>query len=238
MLKKRSQIAIIDYGLGNIFSIRHGLKQVGLTADITSSRKEILDADAVILPGVGSFGDAMRALKRLDLVKPLQDIAQSEKPLIGICLGLQLLFTQSYEFGQHKGLDIISGEVLPFEVYQDKGIIYKVPQVCWNRIFAPIDNSSSTPPSLHPEIWNNCLLKGVERGAYMYFVHSFFTAPENSAVVVTTTTYGRTEFCSGVKRENVEAFQFHPERSGPEGLKIYRNLYNLLNQENGEPNEE
>ncbi len=231
---KRLHVAIIDYGLGNIFSISNGLSQFGLTSITTSSLKDILEADAVILPGVGSFGDAMNSLNRLDLVKPLQDIAQTEKPLIGICLGLQLLLTQSHEFGNHKGLDIIPGEVIPFGLYENENIIYKVPQVCWNRIFENSESSKLLNQGSEPVAWEDTLLKGLSNGSYMYFVHSFFAAPENDSVVMTKTNYGRTEFCSSVKMGTVEAFQFHPERSGPEGLKIYNNLYNVLNKKKGE----
>lgn len=206
---------IVDYGLGNLYSVKHAFRHVGLDAEITPSRSEIMAADAVILPGVGAFGDAMDTLHRLDLVGPLRDVAASGKPLIGICLGLQLLMSVSYEFGRHAGLDIVAGEVLRFENPADpSNCRLKVPQVGWTGIYNTNGKSS----------WTEGPLEGVADGEFMYFVHSFYVRPNDDAVVLSRSKYGHIEFCSSLRKGNVFACQFHPERSGPQGLKIYRNL--------------
>ncbi|MCK9276304.1 MAG: imidazole glycerol phosphate synthase subunit HisH [Syntrophales bacterium] len=135
------RVAIVDYGLGNLFSIAQACTIVGLNSIITSSKKDILDAEAVILPGVGAFGDAMSALQRLDLVSVLRFISESSKPLVGICLGMQLMMTESYEFGHHKGLGIIEGPVERFDAPKEKERLLKVPQIGWNQIFKSENNS-------------------------------------------------------------------------------------------------
>lgn len=204
-------VAIIDHGLGNLFSVKHACEHAGIRADITSERKAILAADAVILPGVGAFGDAMDTLRRLDLVAVLRDIAASPKPLVGVCLGVQLLMTESYEFGHHRGLGIIEGPVVRFDRPKQDGRELKVPQICWNRI------GRRAP-------WEGTLLDGIVDGEYMYFVHSYYVQPQDPGVVLSATRYGHIDFCSSLRKGNVFACQFHPERSSAQGLRIYRNL--------------
>ena len=131
----RPKVAIADYGIGNLFSVRHACEQVGLEASITTSSKEIVTASAVILPGVGAFGDAMAALERLGLKSALRDFAASGRPILGICLGMQLLMTQSHEFGRHRGLNIVEGEVLRLKEFTEEERRLKVPHVGWNRIY-------------------------------------------------------------------------------------------------------
>ena len=211
-------VAILDYGLGNLFSIEQACAFVGLNSIITNSKKDILDADAVILPGVGAYGDAMLTLHRLDLVNVLRDIVESQKPLVGICLGLQLLMTESYEFGHHKGLSIIEGPVVRFDAPKEKECILKVPQIGWNRIFQPADGLR----------WHGTLLDRIDDGEYMYFVHSYTVQPQDSNVILSNSRYGHIEFCSSIQYHNVFACQFHPERSGPDGMKLYHNLAALL----------
>lgn len=207
-------VAIVDYGLGNLFSVKQACTFVGLNSIITNSRKDILDADAVILPGVGAYGDAMSTLRRLDLVNVLRIVADSSKPMIGICLGLQLLMSESYEFGFHKGLNIIEGSVNRFDQPKENDRLLKIPQVGWNQVY-PARNSIN---------WSNTLLHGIDPNEYMYFVHSFIVQPKDGDVVLSLTRYGSIEFCSGIKYRNICAFQFHPERSGPKGILIYQNL--------------
>lgn len=227
-----AQVAIVDYGMGNLFSVGQACEQAGLGVVITSSSEEILATDAVILPGVGAFRDAMANLNRLDLASILRDIAASPKPLVGICLGMQLMMSESYEFGRTAGLGIIEGEVSQLEVSKEesakKSMVAKVPQVGWNQIHAngpsPIGNSLSE--SDFP--WRSPLLNGLPDNEYMYFVHSFYAKPEDPDVVVSTTKYGTTEFCSSLRFGSVFACQFHPERSGPAGLRIYQNLAELI----------
>lgn len=209
----RPQVAIVDYGMGNLFSVKHACARAGMDANTTSTAQDLLAADAVILPGVGAFGDAMATLARRDLVGVLRDIAASGKPLLGICLGLQLLMRESSEFGRHQGLGIIDGDVVRLDGGIDRGRMVKVPQVGWNRIHRR-----------GAQTWAGSLLDGVPNGTYMYFVHSFYVRPADSGLVVATTRYGPADFCSGLRQGNVCAVQFHPERSGPDGLMVYRNL--------------
>lgn len=209
------KIAIIDYALGNLYSIKHACDRVSLDSFITASKEDILRADAVLLPGMGAFGDAMQTLHKLDLVAVLRDFAASGRPLIGICLGIQLLLSESLEFGKHKGLGIIEGSVIPLQhpVEGDRNL--KVPQIGWNQILAARD-------------WQNTPLQDVPNGEYMYFVHSFVPQPEDISVVLTKTSYGGIEFCSSLQQKNIFACLFHPERSGIQGIEIYKNLKGLI----------
>lgn len=206
-------VAIVDHGLGNLRSVEQACAFAGMHASITSDRRTIADADAVILPGVGAFGDAMRTLHRLDLVSLLRDIAASPTPLVGICLGVQLLMTESVEFGHHQGLAIIEGEVVPLDKPKEGDRLLKVPQIGWNRVHCA-----------SRAIWDASPMHGIDDGDYMYFVHSYVVRPQDGRVVLSTTRYGHIEFCSGVVRNNVFACQFHPERSGVAGLRVYQNL--------------
>lgn len=219
------RVAIVDYGLGNLYSVKHACAHVGLDAKITSSKRDILEADAVILPGVGAFGDAMQSLHRLDLVSVLRDMAASPKPLVGICLGLQLLMTESYEFGRHQGLGIIEGPVVRFHDPMEGPRKLKVPQIGWNCIYKAVRNDKA-----EADPWRSSLLAGLADGEYMYFVHSFIVQPRDSSIVLSTSRYGHVEFCSSVRYRNIFACQFHPERSGGEGLKVYQNLAFCLRQ--------
>lgn len=214
------QVAIVDYGLGNLFSVEQACRAVGLSALITSERSVIERADAVILPGVGAFGDAMDTLRGLDLVEVLRDTAAAGTPFVGICLGVQLLMSESLEFGRHKGLGLIPGEVVPVTGTRDNGTRLKVPHVGWNRITA-----HGGPAE---ERWLGTPLEGTRDGAFMYFVHSYVVVPEDAGVVLSTTRYGSMEFCSSLRSGNVFACQFHPERSGAPGLGIYAGLKRFL----------
>lgn len=218
-------VAIVDYGLGNLFSIQQACRTAGLTAVITGDRCAIEQAEAVILPGMGAFGDAMATLQRLDLVEVLRDTAASGKPLLGICLGVQLLMSVGHEFGRHAGLDVIPGEVVPLAAVAPSGRRLKIPQVGWNRIHPP--SGAST------ERWAGTPLDGIPAGQFMYFVHSYVVVPQDPSVILSTTTYGGTQFCSSLRSANVFACQFHPERSGHRGLDVYRNLAKALHT--GEP---
>jgi glutamine amidotransferase len=211
--------AIVDYGLGNLFSIKHACGHVGVEAVITASPKDMARADLVILPGVGAFGDAMAALKTLDLVNPLKEIAASGKPLFGICLGMQLLMTESWEFGRFKGLGLIEGEVVKFDNPVSPLGRLKVPQVGWNRIHRA---TAKKVPGNDP--WAGSALEGLNDGEFMYFVHSYYVKPEKQDVTLSLSSYGNVEFCSSLRCRNIFASQFHPERSGSQGLRVYRNL--------------
>jgi glutamine amidotransferase len=232
--EKKIEAAIVDYGLGNLFSVKHACEHVDMEAVITSSQDEILRADLVILPGVGAFGDAMLALKQLDLIQCLREIAASEKPLIGICLGMQLLMSESFEFGHHRGLGVIEGPVVKFK--DPVGILgkLKVPQVGWNRIYGETGQPSlETPKNKSQNHWSDSPLQGLPEGEFMYFVHSYYAKPGNPEVILSISHYGDIEFCSSLRYRNIFASQFHPERSGPQGLQIYRNMARLCLGKNG-----
>ena len=207
------QVAIVDHRLGNLYNVRNACLWAGMAATVTADRHEIMAADAVILPGVGAFGDAMATLRRLDLVDVLRDLAGTEKPFVGICLGIQLLMTESFEFGHHQGLGIVAGQVVPFGAVYEGARRLKVPQVGWNQVHRE-----------HQQSWDGTLMGGIETGEYFYFVHSFVARPEDSSVVVATTCYGDVSFCAALAKGNVFASQFHPERSGAQGLRMYQNL--------------
>lgn len=218
--KNAPKIAIIDYGLGNLFSILQACRQTGLAAIITSNPDEMQGADAILLPGVGAFASAMAALDERHLIQPLLDLAGGGKPLIGICLGLQLLMTRSHEFGTHAGLGLIKGEVKRLPAANPPSANLKVPHVGWSQIQRP----QGAP-------WENTILEGVKDGAYMYFVHSYYVAPDDAEVILSQSYFGDHVFCSSIKQGNIFACQFHPERSSSQGLAIYSNIARMLSQE-------
>jgi glutamine amidotransferase len=221
MSDTRKRVAIVDYEMGNLFSVKNACEHVGLRAAITSSNHDIASADAVILPGVGAFGDAIETLRRLNLINVLVDSAASQKPFLGICLGMQLMMSESHEFGRHIGLGIIPGTVVRFETPIGNQGVLKVPQVGWNRMF-------KTEAVDDP--WAGSLLEGLSNGVFLYFVHSYYIRLEEREIGVAVTRYGNIEFCSALRYGNIFACQGHPERSGPQGLRIYYNFAAALNR--------
>ena len=195
-------IAIVDYGMGNLRSVEKGFQKVGIDARVVSDAKSIENAQAVVLPGVGAFRDCMRNLDALSLIEPITKSIASGKPYLGICLGLQILFTESEEFGNYKGLGILPGKVLRFR------IDLKVPHMGWNTV------SLRKRPPIFEDILDN---------SYFYFVHSYFVAPADPAVIAGMTEYG-ISFTSMIWKENIVATQFHPEKSQETGLRILRNF--------------
>lgn len=193
-------IAIIDYGVGNLFSLTSSLSYLGLENEVTDSAEALRQADAIILPGVGAFGDATKKLHATGLVETILSEAHAGKPLLGICLGMQLLFERSFEYGEHEGLALLPGEIAPLSA----DISLKVPHIGWNSLqFTP-----------------GCpLLKYNTPGDYVYYVHSFYL--KNSPVVVATSDYG-VAIPGVAARGNVYGCQFHPEKSGTAGLQILR----------------
>jgi len=203
-------IAIIDYDMGNLKSVHKAFESVGHRATVTRDPKVIADASHVVLPGVGAFGDCMRNLERYELVGPVLGALRAGKPFLGICLGFQLLFSESEEFGTHRGLGVIPGRVVRF-ASGGSAIPMKVPHMGWNSIAI----GKGSP-----------VLDGVPNGAFMYFVHSYFVVPDDQSVACTMTDYGR-PFVSSVARDNIFACQFHPEKSQSAGLRIIRNFGGL-----------
>lgn len=224
----RVTAAVVDYGLGNLFSVRQACEHAGMDVVITARSDALLASDVVILPGIGAFGDAMATLRRLDLVHVLRDIAVSDKPLIGICLGIQLLMRESHEFGIHQGLGVIEGCVVRLAGTWKGGRGIKVPQVQWNRIFRPEDRGPQDDP------WAATPLADVADGQFMYFTHSYQVMPADPSVTVSVSRYGDAEFCSALRWRNVFAVQFHPERSGVPGLQVYRNVALAVVRRRGE----
>ena len=212
------RVVIIDYQLGNLFSVKQACDTVGINAEISSNREDILNADALILPGVGAFIEAMNSLKKFSLDTAIQNKVNGGTPIFGICLGQQLLFTESEEFGAGKGLDLISGIIKRFpETFEERKV--KVPHIAWNTIF-----------KLNQE-WDNTALKDLSNNDFMYFIHSYYVKPSYDACILTQTNYDGIEFCSSILKNNIFATQFHPEKSADKGISIYKNwalINNLL----------
>lgn len=206
------KIVIIDYKLGNLFSVKHACDFVSLNTKISSDFEDVLAADGIILPGVGAFQEGMKNLNSLGLSKAIKQKVNEGIPIFGICLGLQMLFTHSEEFGIHEGLDIISGKILKFPL-SFQNIELKVPQIGWNSVFFN-----------DLELKNKSALSVINEGDHFYFVHSFFALPNDQNHVLTITDYKGFEYCSSVfNGKNVFATQFHPEKSGEKGISVYKN---------------
>lgn len=201
-------IGVIDYGMGNLRSVEKALITVGARARVIGTAREIREAKALVLPGVGAFGQAVDHLKSKGLFGPIQEALQTGKLFLGICLGLQLLFEKSEESPRSRGLGYLKGSVVRFKSPRKRP--FKVPHMGWNTI--KINHSVKNP-----------FLKGISDGEFFYFVHSFFPVPSDSSLISTTTQYGKS-FCSAVTGPNLFACQFHPEKSGNKGLRILRNF--------------
>ena len=199
-----STTAIIDYGVGNLFSLCSSLKSIGADAVVTPDEAVIRAADRIILPGVGAFADAAEKLRATGLDQVLLEEAARGKPIMGICLGMQMLFDESHEYGVHKGLGLIPGRVIPMAGYIPEGL--KIPHIGWNPLILKGER--------HP------LLRYVNEGDCVYFVHSYFASDCDPAVIATA-EYGR-ELTAAVARGNVMGCQFHPEKSGLVGLSILK----------------
>lgn len=202
-LSDANMIAIIDYGMGNLRSVQKGFERVGVEAVVTREVGHIQSARGVVLPGVGAFSACMENLGKFGLIEPIREIVRADKPFLGICLGFQLLFSESEEFGRQKGLNLFPGRVLGFPHRE-----LKVPHMGWNSITKKQDSP---------------FLEGISSGDYVYFVHSFYVEPQDSSLVATTTDYG-SAFASSIATERLFACQFHPEKSQELGLRILANF--------------
>ena len=198
-------IAIVDYGVGNLFSLQSSLKSIGQDAVVSSDPGTIRSAQRIILPGVGAFGDAAEKLRVTGMDQIVLEQAAEGKPLLGICLGMQLLFEKSYEFGEHEGLSLLKGSIVPMEGSIPTGL--KIPQMGWNALIRKRDHY---------------LLHGIEEGDCVYFVHSFY-ATDCEECLIATAEYGK-ELTAAVAKDNVMGCQFHPEKSGKVGLRILKNF--------------
>jgi glutamine amidotransferase len=202
-------IAIVDYNMGNLASVSNALKLLGENSVVESDPKRFSEYDKLILPGVGAFGDAMEHLRERDMISALQEYAGSSKPMLGICLGMQLLFESSQEFGSHEGLGLIKGHVQAFDMKKFASPL-KVPHMGWNRMFT----------KEHP------LFKDLDDEHYLYFVHSFHVVCDDEKDIIGETEYGY-RFTSAVAHDNVMGIQPHPEKSHKNGLSILKNFINL-----------
>ena len=209
-------IAIVDYGMGNLRSVHKALEKVGFPAVVSQDPTLIGRADGLVLPGVGAFKKAKDNLEHLRLVEPILKFIQSGKPFLGICLGLQLLFSESEEFGRYKGLEVFQGKVVRFPFSLPGAPMardsLKVPHMGWNSV----------------RVEKRCAaLEEIEEGSHFYFVHSYFPVPEDQDIITTTTDYGG-EFVSSIGKRNLFACQFHPEKSQSAGLRILQNFGRLV----------
>jgi len=201
------KIGIIDYERGNIKSVEKALIEMDCKVVIASHPADIKTFDAVVLPGVGAFKDCMGKLYKLNLIDALYAVFENRVPFLGICLGMQILFNKSYEFGEHKGLGVIKGEVIRFKSN------VKIPHMGWNEV---------------NKIKDSPLLKDIPDGTYFYFDHSYYVLPDED-VTITITPYNK-KFCSAIQKDNIFATQFHPEKSQKWGLRLLQNFYNLCKE--------
>ncbi|HCY16751.1 MAG TPA: imidazole glycerol phosphate synthase subunit HisH [Curvibacter sp.] len=204
-------VTVIDYGVGNLLSVQRGLEHCGASVTLTADPERILAAERVVLPGVGAFGNAMRALEQLNLVEVIRGLASRQTPLLGICLGMQLLLEESEEFGITAGLGLIPGRVVPVPAQSVSGQAQKIPHIGWSAL-QPSAASS----------WSGTLLQDTRPGDAAYFVHSFMAVPTDPAHRIADCVYGGHLIPAVIGRDRITGCQFHPEKSGEVGLRILR----------------
>lgn len=205
-------VTVIDYGMGNILSVQRGLEHCGVTVSVTCDPEQILAAKRVVLPGVGAFGNAMQALERLCLIEAIREITRRQIPLLGICLGMQLLLDESEEFGTTAGLGLIPGRVVSLPTATIAGMPQKIPHIGWNALQSATASGN----------WKDTFLEDNRQGEAVYFVHSFMAVPLNPADRIADCEYGGHKVAAVIGRDRMTACQFHPEKSGEVGLKILR----------------
>ncbi|MBN1870835.1 MAG: imidazole glycerol phosphate synthase subunit HisF [Candidatus Omnitrophica bacterium] len=217
--KVDANVSIVDYRLGNLCSVTNAFRQIGANPRLIDTPQQVLDSRYLVLPGVGSFEEGMKHLRKNNLDQAIAEYVNAGKPLLGICLGMQLLMTKSSEFGEYSGLDLIEGEVLKFEENISIGQEgYKIPHVGWNSVFCNQD-------------WNGTILEPLEDDMGAYFVHSYYVQPRNRENILAVTDYFGHQFCSVIRKGNVYGCQFHPEKSGQEGLAILRAFVKIRQKE-------
>jgi glutamine amidotransferase len=210
------QVSIVDYGVGNLYSVQRALEHNGAIVSLVKTSEEIEASSCLVLPGVGAFADGMNALRDLGVIESLHNFATSGRPILGICLGMQLLGSFSEEFGLHSGLNLIPGTVIKIPCMSTSGLKLKVPYVNWSSI--KLENK-------HDNL-NNCLT-GLDN-SYVYFVHSFHFIPEKETDLLATYLYGNQKITAAIKHQNITGLQFHPEKSGEVGLQILKNFLETL----------
>lgn len=210
------KIVVIDYGIGNVKSIINSFEKHDIKAILSRDKRTIFEADGLVLPGVGAFSHGMNNLNKYDLVPVIREYVKTEKPLLGICLGMQMLFERSEEFLNTDGIGLIKGQVLKLPIESSNK--RKLPHIGWNEI-CPKETE-----------WRNTIFDGIKRDASMYFVHTFAGNPDNEEDVLSVTKYHGVEFCSAVKMNNIYGCQFHPEKSGAAGLDIISNFLKICSR--------
>jgi glutamine amidotransferase len=215
-MTRTDAVGIVDYGMGNLRSVGKALESLGFDARVSGDPSELAPCRGIVLPGVGAFRDCMENLSRQGLLPFLRDVLEDGRPFLGICLGLQVLFAESEEFGRHEGIGFLPGTVVRFPagMAAPGGDALKVPHMGWNRVEFTMD---------HP------VLRGVPSGSYFYFVHSYYVRPDDPGVVACRTSYG-VEFAAGVGKGNLLAVQFHPEKSQVAGLALLANFGRLCRE--------
>jgi len=212
-MKNSPRIAVLDYGIGNVRSMLNALGNVGCTAILTRNPADIINSDGLILPGVGAFKSGMDNLIKFHLDEVIHDFVATGKVFIGICLGMQMMFDESEEFGITKGLSLIKGQVRKLKEDPEA----RLPNISWNKLTEPTPNR-----------WKNTLLENSVTNDNFYFIHSFVGVPADHSDILALSGYGNNEFCAAVQKKNMYGFQFHPEKSGNDGLTIFKNLKNIL----------
>jgi len=205
------KVTVVDYGIGNLLNLKRALEYVGGKVEVTSDLEKISLAERLVLSGVGAFGKSMEYLIESGIADAISRFAQKERPLLGICLGMQILMSKSYEHGLSKGLDLIKGEVVRLDDPVPDGATFKIPHIGWERL--KLYKSAVAEKSV---------LRRIDENDYFYFVHSYYAALDNDEYVLAKTEYGRNRFCSVLAKDNIYGCQFHPEKSGRKGLEILR----------------
>ncbi len=212
------RVVVIDYGMGNLLSVQRGLEACGAEVEISADAEVVARADRLVLPGVGAFESGMHELKVRGLVNAIGEFVARERPLLGICLGMQMLLSESEEFGQHKGLNLIPGRVVKIPDYDNSGaIVRKIPHIGWSAIKYPEGRTD----------WSGSLLQNTKDVEFFYFVHSFMAVSENSENILAQCDYSGLRINAVVCRDNVIGSQFHPEKSGNSGLKVLQTFLEL-----------
>jgi glutamine amidotransferase len=212
-----SEVVVVDYGMGNLLSVQRGLEHCGATVQLSADHNVILEATKVVLPGVGAFADAMNELNHQGLTEVIKEVAKRGTPLLGICLGMQMLLDESEEFGRTKGLSLIPGNVTPIPKTTVNGMPQKIPHIGWSALVIPEETNN----------WTQTILKNIEPGEACYFVHSYMASPSNSEHNIANCVYGGRNIPAVIGNKNIFGCQFHPEKSGEVGLTILRNFLAL-----------
>jgi glutamine amidotransferase len=212
-------VVIVDYGIGNLLSALRAFERCGAKVALTGDPERIAAADRLVLPGVGAFASCIGTLRERNLAEPVKQFAESGRPMIGICVGMQMLFDASEEFGEHDGLGLLPGRIKRIPDTDSEGQAHKIPHIGWNGLRAPI----KAPDGL----WEKTILDGVPQGSDVYFVHSYTAWPSNPAHRLADANYGGQRIAAAVRKDNLYGTQFHPEKSGARGLQIIQSFLAL-----------